>query len=290
MTRSHMQERTAGIRSLIFLHIPKAAGTTLHRIIERQYHADACFSIDGANVYESIETFKQLSEPERESITCLKGHMPFGLHVHLSQPCAYVTILRDPVERMISHYYFVLRSPHHYLYEQVTSQNMTLEDYVRSDLSPELHNGQTKLLAGNEKMPPPHMLEVAYRNLREHFIFVGLTEKFDESLVLMKRRLGWSRIYYTQINVNPNRPPKSEISDSTVRAIERNNEKDLELYAFARQLFEESVREEGPSFGSEVKRFRTLNRAYGVIWPGLRSLYSHVHRIKSYAASKMRGR
>jgi len=31
-------------QTLIFLHIPKAAGTTLHRIIERQYGSTAVFS------------------------------------------------------------------------------------------------------------------------------------------------------------------------------------------------------------------------------------------------------
>jgi hypothetical protein len=152
---------TIDYKSLIFLHIPKAAGTSLHRIIGRQYPQPSIFSIDGADVYGSIEEFKGLSESQRARIACLKGHMPFGLHRYLPQPCAYITFLRDPIDRIVSHYYFVLRTPSHYLYEQVTSQRMTLDDYVRSGISGELSNGQTKLLAGDEENPPSDMLEVA---------------------------------------------------------------------------------------------------------------------------------
>ena len=40
------------------------------------------------------------------------------------------------------------------------------------------------------------MLEQAKHNLREELVFFGLTERFDESLVLAKRRLGFRSILY----------------------------------------------------------------------------------------------
>jgi len=279
-----MDKRISDYKSLIFLHIPKAAGTTVSRIIERQYSRVNIFNIDGANVHSSIEEFKNLSEQQRKSIVCVKGHMHFGLHVYLAQPCAYITLLRNPVERIVSHYYYVLRTPVHYLYEQVTSKNLTLDDYVDSGISPELDNGQTRIISGvwGVEDPPSDMLEIAKRNLREHFV-VGLTERFDESLILMKRHLGWRCVYYRRENVKPKRLGKSGPSKNTLRLIQKSNEKDLELYAFAKQLFEESLQEEGSSFESEVRMFRLLNRVYNIVWVRLGWLRSWTRWIKSIA-------
>lgn len=277
-----MNKRIYNYKSLIFLHIPKAAGTTLNHIIERQYPKIHMYDIYGVNVYSSIEEFKNLSEAKRESILCLKGHMYFGLHVYLPQPCAYITLLRDPVERIVSHYHYVLRTPTHYLYKQVKSQNMTLDDYVSSGISPELTNGQARLISGvrEEWDSPSDMLEMAKRNLHKHVDVAGIAERFDESLVLMKRRLGWRWIYYRKQNVRPNRLHNITLSKNTLRQIQKSNEKDLELYAFAKQLFEESIQEEGSSFASEVRIFRLLNRVYNILWVRLGWLRSTACRIR----------
>jgi hypothetical protein len=79
-------------KSLIFLHIPKAAGTTLDQIIERQYSQVHIFNIDGGNVHSSIEEFKNLSELQRESIVCLKGAYVFWFaRVFASTLCLHYT-------------------------------------------------------------------------------------------------------------------------------------------------------------------------------------------------------
>jgi len=62
---------------LIFLHIPKTAGTTLHTIIERQFPPNAIFSIDWKHVATSVNELKNISPSKRQEILCLRGHMPF---------------------------------------------------------------------------------------------------------------------------------------------------------------------------------------------------------------------
>ncbi|GAG93090.1 unnamed protein product [marine sediment metagenome] len=163
-----------------------------------------------------------------------------------------------------------MRTPHHYLYDLVKREGMTLEDYVGSGVSLELSNGQTKSLAGvpwhdvpwEDVDLPPDMLQIAKENLRNRFVVVGLTEKFDESLLLMKQRFGWRDIFYTRQEVTAKRPPKSAIPPSTLRIIEEKNNQDMELYAFAKQLLEEQISNEGPSFERRVKLFRLLHGAY----------------------------
>jgi hypothetical protein len=253
------------VQSLIFLHIPKTAGTTLSRIIEKQYPGRAVYTTrtEGGHA-RSLEDFKALDPSQRNEIRCLKGHIPFGMHAYLRQPCVYITLLREPVDRIISHYYFVLKNPRHYLHKQVIEGHMTLDDYVSSGISTELSNGQTRMLADRDDESPSAMLGSAKKNLCDHFAVVGLTESFDESLLLMKHHLGWRRVYYARENVTPGRPLKSQISRSTVHLIEQANEADLKLYAFAREQFEKKICAQGPHFPEVVRRFRSRNRVFGI--------------------------
>ncbi len=265
-------------KNLIFLHIPKAAGSTLYPVIDRHYDPAVIYTIDGSRTWESMKEFASLPDERRRKIRVLKGHMTFGMHRYLFGPSTYITLLRDPVERIISHYYYVLRTPVHYLYDKVKSGNMTLKDYVQSRLSTELDNGQTRLICGvkdvlfgDEEDEVPfgecsrEMLEIAKKNLLDHFSVVGLTERFDETLVLLKRIFGWRMPFYTMRNVTKNRPRKESIDRETLALIEKQNKLDLELYRFAEDLFKRKIAEQGSSFEKEVRRFQAINAVYSKI-------------------------
>lgn len=263
-------------KSVIFLHIPKAGGTTLNKIIKRQYRPDKIYIVrDSKNSHkrfqDCIDEIKVLPLAEREKIKVLRGHMGFGLHDFLPQPSVYLTLLRDPVERVISHYYFVLRTPHHYLHQKVTSEKMSLEDCIYSGISPELDNGQTRLLSstnGDVDLPIPfghcneEMLERAKENLRKYFVGVGLVESFDESLLLFKKLLNWNNIFYTKRNVTQNRPSQSNFSPETLQLIRKHNEFDLELYQYAAGLFQKQIAHQIPSLKEELQKFQWRNSLY----------------------------
>jgi hypothetical protein len=109
-------------------------------------------------------------------------------------------------------------------------------------------------------------LEIAKRNLDEHFVVVGLSERFDESLLLLRKALGWKNIYYVKRNVTKNRPSKQQLPRETISLIEKHYDLDIQLYEHARQRFEETIREQGAGFESELKSFRRNNKLYGTVW------------------------
>lgn len=241
----------------------------MHEIIERQYDSMCIYSIDGNRVAESMEEFKRLPEAHRARLKVLKGHMAFGLHEYMPQPCVYITMLRDPVERVISHYNYVLRTPVHYLYKQVTEKKMTLREYVDGRISDELDNGQTRLIA-NMGAPiggcTEEMLEQAKRNLREHFAVVGFQEQFDETLMLLMKRFGWGMLYYTMKNVTKDRPLRGDIPKDVIAIIEEYNRLDMELVAYARKLFDnEMKRDTQPVYCLKVGQISWINGRYGKI-------------------------
>jgi glycosyltransferase involved in cell wall biosynthesis len=231
-------------RNLIFLHIPKAAGTTLHSILEGHYPPSSCYSIYDPD--EAAKEFVQWPRERREPIRLLKGHVAFGLHESLIGETTYITLLRDPVDRIMSHYYYAKRMPSHYLYNKITERTMSLQDYASAGLTDELDNGQVRLLAGiaSDKSVPigacdTNLLNLAKSHIERHFCVAGLSERFDESLALMAIQLGWDWTpSYESLNVTPERPGKGQVDPAARAAIERANPLDCELYAWAKHRFE----------------------------------------------------
>ena len=269
-------EKLKSKQSLIFLHIPKTAGTTLHQIIEKQYESTSILKI-GINTQKCIDKFKNLPEKEREKFRVIKGHMAFGLHEFLPQPCTYITMLRDPIDRVISSYYYVLRAPVHYLHEYVTtttSRQMSLKDFVCSGICTDLDNGQTRRLAGvsvgrlsgsqtvNFGESSTELLEKAKENLTNYFSVVGTLGKFDEFLLLAKQSFGWSNCYYARQNVTNKRPLKEQISEDTLETIEKYNQLDIQLYKFVQDTFQQHIEKQPPHFDRELEKFRAVNGVY----------------------------
>lgn len=257
-------------RSIIFLHIPKTAGTTLHRIIERQYSADGIHSF-GSDNQGAVRDFKSMPEAQRAKIKVLKGHMAFGLHKFLPQPSVYIGMLRDPTERVISYYYHILRDPSHYLHQHVVSHQLSLKDVVSSELTPDLDNGQVRLVSGVWNEVPRGscflgMLDQAKRNIEEHFAVTGLVEEFDASLMLLMRAFGWRwyNLLYVRENVAPDRPTRQDLSQDTLAVIRQYNELDLALYDFVRDAFEAEKRD-CRYLAARLRVFQMFNRASNLL-------------------------
>jgi hypothetical protein len=109
-------------------------------------------------------------------------------------------------------------------------------------------------------------LEAAKRNLKAGFAIAGLTERFDETVMLLKREFGWRRPFYIPVNVAPKRQRNEIVRPETIEIIRSKNKLDLELYDFAQSLFEQRVQQAGDGFAAEVAAFKRWNK---VVSPGL---------------------
>jgi galactose-3-O-sulfotransferase len=225
--------------AVIFLHVPKSAGTTLNRLIEWEYPLFEMYSVDPVLFRWSRARLWRLPQRRLKRFRVFKGHMPFGLHKILPQPATYITVMRGAVERVISAYYFMSNYKLHPNYWKFRREDWTLEDFVRR--SPR-ENVQTKMIAGADydEACTAEILAKAKENLR-YFSVVGLTERFEESLALMKLRFGWKLESYSSFNVTRTRPKKRDLPQSTLDLIAERNRFDIELYECAAKLFEEAI-------------------------------------------------
>ncbi len=234
------REAIQGNQTIIFLHIPKTAGATLRQFIDQNYDRSRVFDVLQRS-RTSPEALAAMPEDEKRRIQLIYGHFYFGLHDSLPQRTTYLTMLRDPVNRVLSHYYYVIKTPMHRLHQRVVSERMTLEDYIHSKLTDELDNGQVRMLSGIPAVPigecSPEMLRLAKDNLVKHFTAVGLTERFDDSLRLFARVYQWKPAAVQSMNVNEKRQSKNEIPPNVLRWVEKMNELDMDLYAFVEKTF-----------------------------------------------------
>jgi len=85
-------------------------------------------------------------------------------------------------------------------------------------------------------------LDRAKANLADRFAVVGLTERFEDFLVVLHREFAWPYRRYPALNVGADRVPRARIGDDVSRVVRAHNRFDLELYRFAARLFEQAAR------------------------------------------------
>jgi Sulfotransferase family len=224
--------------ALIFLHIPKTAGTTLNRIIEWQYDPRLIYTVDPYQIRATASRLKTLPEARRRRLRVVRGHLLYGIHDCLPQGGTYITMLRDPVKRVLSSYQFILRRPLHPLHRKLKGKEVGVEEFL--ELTANRQNLQTKMLAGMPYVGPcdEQTLAAAKEHVKSDFRVVGISERFEESLLLIAASFGWQIPYYENRKVSKNRPA---VDPATIDLIRRYNPYDLDLYEFGQRRLAEDL-------------------------------------------------
>lgn len=262
---------------LIFEHIPKTAGSTMRGILRQLYGAEHVFVATHVKRHpERIAALRERLEDPNNTVKAIVAHTGFGFHERLPADYRYrhCTFLRDPIDRVISHY-------HYQIQRGKLDPSTSLEAFVRDDLSRSC-NKQTAFLGGLEvqryldgitlsrDLYTEALLERAKATLRGLDAF-GLTERFDESLLAFKAVFGWKqmRLLYVRRRVGQ-RPEKPNYPDRALTLIRHYNELDLELYRYGQTLFEAQQTRLFPQGAPDLATFRTLNALYSKAYPLVR--------------------
>jgi len=219
---------------LAFMHIPKTAGTTVTDILINEYGAKL-ISIIPRN-YKTY-TYPDLKEDFHvyKNPSCITGHYlrPFVDFKEYNEKLEWFTFLRDPVKTFISLYIHQFTGKHA-KYKIEFSEWMTT--FNRK-------NRIVNWIAGENN------LEKAKEIIEGKFKFIGITEKFDESLVLLKEKFNLRSIDYSVKMKSRDSHLKNQILNNLARfedQIMLNNNLDTELYQYAlNKIFPLQIEEMG---------------------------------------------
>jgi len=233
---------------LVFIHISKTGGTTVTYILRSTFGVRHCQVEPWQSRWTgpdfSSDDLHRLREiyPHLESIA---GHRVMG-YVDLQEngtQFRYFTLMRNPLKRHASYFQYKV---------QEGGLKDVFEEWVVQREWP--RNQQTKAIAGAVDVAE------AIRIIQKKNIFVGLAERFDESMVLLRALMANNlNISYRRVNVaRSNTLAQSLLStESTRQMLIEANQADLELYNFVTQeLYPTYQREYGPSLEADVARYQ----------------------------------
>ena len=237
--------------ALYFLHIPKTAGRSVAAMLSEHFPLGEIFPCD---------TLPQIlarppSELERWRLYC--GHFGKYLTTVLGRRPVLTTFVRDPIARSISHYRDMKLREDVWLYEWVN--NHSFDEFVLDEVaSVELVNLQTRYLAlddieedyfgySRDRLTDPRLLHRKYADTflldraletLENAAFVGVQERFDESLQLLAATFGWRMpAHAPRLNVAREPFDMSGISPAAMERLEEITSLDRELYRVATERF-----------------------------------------------------
>lgn len=246
-------------RQILFVHIPKSAGSSLNKMLMDAYGLPADYPH-----YNS--TVLLIQEPLRLQLPMIMGHVHYDIAQTLLASPTIFTFLREPVERTISAFEFMKANPETWVGE--LAQGTITEFFGHEAVLQNESNMQTRMIGHEIPFPqlwhdyvagkvtaeqyfvniqrcmnqPPtrKTLDVAKRRL-ESMAFFGFTETFAEDVEVLFQILGRPCPKVVRTNITPPEfQARNTYTPAEIDMIISANEYDIELYEFAKSLRQSS--------------------------------------------------
>jgi hypothetical protein len=226
-------------RKILFDHLPKCGGSSLNAYLEAHYPRRKTFSTRGSPM-ASVDEFKAFSRYKRHGYDLVKGHLAHKLLDYINPECLKVTVFRDPVDRIISYYYYAKQSERHYLHSKILESRMNLEEFATSDLSDELRNWYTTHFSGltvsDAARNPEESVAKAVEVVLKRYDIIGFLDDFTSFAETLRNQAKFRYEYQNKrVNVTQNRLSLDNISQSTRKKIEEVNHLDIAFYRKIRE-------------------------------------------------------
>lgn len=262
-----------------FLKVHKAGSTTLMNIflrfaIENRLNivlprSSEGFGFNYLGYGRTVSKSKIVPLPANETYNILCNHVVYNKAAFRSimpDDTLYVGIVREPVSHFSSaaSYYGFYRN----LVEQVGGQipqDQIISDFLKNPAQVRL---QTYFVYNRmcfdfgipkDKFHDDRYVEAYIEDLDRDYELVLILERFQESLVLMKRILCWETkdILYVPLNAMGSKPD-FDLNDNDVENLKRWNSADFKLYDHFTEVFNAKVESLGEDFQEEVESFKSI--------------------------------
>jgi hypothetical protein len=227
-------------KKICFVHMPKCGGTSIiHALRHPLFHRDSVrFKSSRATTKAKkkgwdIDAYREqclrelLAKPRYKYVS---GHYRCTQEVlnDFEQNWAFFTLLRHPVKRWFSHYFY-----NRYKTKQHYKVNMTIEEYLESESGKNIGSMYVRFLSAMPDHRSEEAIQDAIENLKR-FSLVGTLEnqqKFSESFQEVFQR----ELIIPHKNQNPASKQKQQdvITDEIQARVEEICAPDLRIYNYA---------------------------------------------------------
>ena len=217
----------------VFSHIPKTAGTSLENYLLQMFLIQETLHVNAPDLNKMPEVVHLKNKFPR----FITGHHPIhGLLYQLlpRQKFIHITMIREPVARVVSYYNYLSTRNDHALHKAV--ENLSFDEFLLQTQLVELHNGQARRLAGvlhsNETICDDTLFNRAKFVVDNCFTLVGVTEKFDAflDLIAAKYKVKFNKI--ARKNQSVIKLHNRELNNNQIQLIEESNSVDIKLYTY----------------------------------------------------------
>lgn len=217
---------------VVFLHVPKTAGTSFVTIARARYQRR--YNIPPG--YRKRDLARLAIAARVRRLEFVSGHASYGIHHLIPGEVTYVTFLRDPVERVISMYFYLRDHALNNAWRAEMDAGMTLLDFARLP-DRRITNGQVHQLAGFYHLGRPsidELTQAAERNLCTIGEGVGVVEHLEVSMRRIAALLEWGEPpVLPRLRANSEKPL---LSDDERQEIADLNSADRRLWHAATQM------------------------------------------------------
>ncbi|PQZ74311.1 MULTISPECIES: sulfotransferase family 2 domain-containing protein [unclassified Brevundimonas] len=222
---------------LVSVHIPKTAGTSLAQALEtwfgdrlRRHYRNLALPVSAAD-----------DGDWDEAGVCVHGHFqpnePGRVRDHFPQADQFITVMRDPFQRMISLWRFLNAMQQGGEVVPVLADNPTFDRWFAWQRERAESNPITRVLAQLPDPVAPAMIETVF----DHgFVAVGVSERFGDTLRVFAHALG--KPVADEVHVNRTRFNDDTDYRSYRSAHEQAFALEYEAYALAEQRLERQLR------------------------------------------------
>jgi hypothetical protein len=261
MTLNPSERQYDSTRPLVFMHIPKSAGTSLNDALRTAIEPRGFFSAFDRCNFGTFTGFQSIAEEKRRAIVfdaaeiprgadLILGHMSFSTTFQAYPDAQFMAILREPVSRLMSFWLFWRSKRDENLVpwggwgDYVRKSRRPLREFIRDrSIASVVDNQSLRMLLWPHPLAPAddfiderhdeELIEAALSRLKQ-FSFVDVIENPD-MVAKLQNWLG-RPLLLQRLNETDNIPPAlktpidQELDAETLALVEHRSRLDLKLW------------------------------------------------------------
>lgn len=238
---------------IIISHIPKTAGTSLANVVARNYPKTRRLFIYPELTPKLLNRAKSMNY-----LKCLMGHFGFGLHEKIDFPPNYISVMRNPLDQIISHYKHMLEKGFDNFSIPEGTNKFTY--FINSQYA---NNIQTRYFTGLSYTEflvrtDEENLELAKSNISKYYLFVGILENMNDTIYMLAEILNWHYIDIPKTNLSST---NFSFNEYEIELLKKKINLDVALYDFVNLRFQKKLKEQNDN--KDIIKHRSERRKSG---------------------------